>query len=115
MQDKQKVTLYLPPELHRKLKIQAAVTSEAMSTLAERALIFYLTHPEIVDQIEETHGQTHRIYDCPSCATPVVLKDGEMVSLGDEPGILLEDELPTVDKVQVGSPNEEKLVVPAGC
>jgi hypothetical protein len=114
MQDKQKVTLYLPPELHRKLKIQAAVTSEAMSTLAERALIFYLTHPEVVEQIEETHGQAHRIYNCPSCTAPVVLKDGEMVPMGDESGILLEDELPTVEKVQVGSP-EEKLVVPAGC
>jgi hypothetical protein len=112
MQDKQKVTLYLPPELHRKLKIQAAVTSEAMSTLAERALIFYLTHPEVVEQVEETHGQAHRIYNCPSCTTSVVLKDGEMVSLGQEPGMLLEDELPTVDKVQVSSPNEEKLVVP---
>ena len=31
MQDKQKVTLYLPPELHRELKIKAAVEAEPMS------------------------------------------------------------------------------------
>ena len=34
MQTKQKVTLYLSPELHRRLKIRSAVDSEPMSDLA---------------------------------------------------------------------------------
>jgi len=106
MQDKQKVTLYLPPELHRKLKIQAAMSSEAMSILAERALSFYLTYPEVVEQQEEAHGQTHRIYDCPSCTTPVVLRNGELTALGHHSNaVLQEDELSTVSI-------EEKVVVP---
>ena len=36
--DKQKVTLYLPPELHHQLKLRAAVDHESMSVIAERAL-----------------------------------------------------------------------------
>lgn len=103
MQDKQKVTLYLPPELHRQLKIRAAVSSEAMSALAEKALVFYLTHPEVVEQLEEAHGQTHRIYNCPECTSSIVLKDGEVVVLGKQPGVMADEGLP-VEKVQkVGS------------
>lgn len=99
MQDKQKVTLYLPPELHRQLKIRAAVAAEAMSALAEKALIFYLTHPELVEQLDEAHGQTHRIYNCPECTSPITLKDGEIVALGKQPGI-------TADEVPVGKPQK---------
>ncbi|KAM3108856.1 hypothetical protein [Phormidesmis sp. 146-33] len=102
MQDKQKVTLYLPPELHRQLKIRAAVAAEAMSALAEKALVFYLTHPEMVEQLEEAHGRTHRIYNCPECTTPVVLKDGEIVPLGKEPSVVTGEPLP-VEKQKVGS------------
>lgn len=113
MQDKQKVTLYLPPELHRQLKIGAAVASEAMSTLAEKALIFYLTHPDVVEQVEEAHGQAHRVYNCPGCTTPVVLRDGELAPLGQPSEILVEESFP-VAKVQVGasseSSNQETLV-----
>jgi hypothetical protein len=113
MQDKQKVTLYLPPELHRQLKIKSAVSSEAMSTLAEKALLFYLTHSDVVEQVE-AHGHTYQIYGCPACATSVVVRDGELVALGQQPGVLLgEGELPAMDKVQVGagsSTNQETLV-----
>jgi len=52
MQEKQKVTLYLSPELHRQLKIKAAVESEPMSSIAERAIIFYLGNSELVDEVE---------------------------------------------------------------
>lgn len=90
MQDKHKVTLYLPPELHRQLKIRSAVDLEPMSALAERALIFYLEHSDVVDEVE-AHGQNHRIYNCPQCSSPLVVKQGEMVAVGDQPGILLED------------------------
>ncbi|MBE9042681.1 hypothetical protein IQ235_18125 [Oscillatoriales cyanobacterium LEGE 11467] len=93
MQDKQKVTLYLSPELHRKLKIRSAVDSEPMSTIAQRAIVFYLEHPEIVESIEENYGTTHQVYNCPECAHPAIVKDGEMVSLANQPGILVEDEV----------------------
>ncbi|MCY7324162.1 MAG: hypothetical protein LH660_20760 [Phormidesmis sp. CAN_BIN36] len=103
MQDKQKVTLYLPPELHRQLKIRAAVAAEAMSALAEKALIFYLTHPETVEQLEGVHGQTHRIYNCPECTSPVTLKDGEIVALGKQSSMTADEELPVGKAQKVGS------------
>jgi hypothetical protein len=90
MQDKQKVTLYLPPELHRQLKIRAAVDAEPMSDLAERAIGFYLQHPEIVEEFS-TYGAAHRIYNCPECDSALALRSGEIVSVGNQPGILLDD------------------------
>lgn len=114
MQDKQKVTLYLPPGLHRQLKIRAAVDSESMSGMVERAIVFYLRHPEVVEEVEASYGNSHRVYACPECSSSVVLQDGEMVSLKNQPSILAED-LP-VEKVreEVGSPTgaqgEEELV-----
>jgi hypothetical protein len=92
-EEKQKVTLYLPPDLHRQLKIRAAVDSETMTDITQRAIGFYLAHPEIVDQHEESHGQVHRVYNCPSCSTHVVLQDGEMVALGAQSGVLMEESL----------------------
>jgi hypothetical protein len=114
MQDKQKVTLYLPPGLHRQLKIRAAVDLDSMSAMVERALVFYLRHPEVVDEVEASYGKSHRVYSCPVCSSSVVLKEGEMVSLDVQLGILSE-ELP-VEKVreEVGSrtdsQGEEELV-----
>jgi hypothetical protein len=90
MQDKQKVTLYLPPELHRQLKIRAAVDAEPMSDLAERAIGFFLKHPEVVEEFD-AYGSAHRIYNCPECDSSLTLRAGEMVSLGNQPGILLDD------------------------
>jgi len=58
--------LYLSPELHRRLKIRAAIDAEPMSELAERAIVFYLAHPELVDEAE-VHGRNHQVYDCPKC------------------------------------------------
>lgn len=89
MQDKHKVTLYLPPELHRQLKIRAAIDTQAMSTLAERALAFYLNHSEMVEEVEAlAHGHNHRVYACPECTTPVVLREGDLVSIRDQPSVL---------------------------
>jgi hypothetical protein len=76
-----KVTLYLPPDLHRQLKIRSAVEGEAMSAIAQRAIDFYLAHSEVVDEFETTYGQTHRIHSCPSCSTSVVIRQGELVEL----------------------------------
>jgi hypothetical protein len=80
MQEKHKVTLYLPHGLHRQLKVRSAVDGEAMSALAERALDFYLTHSEVVEGLER-HGQSHRVYQCPSCSTPVVLRENELMAV----------------------------------
>jgi hypothetical protein len=90
MQEKQKVTLYLPPDLHRQLKIQAAVADEPMSSLAQKAIGFYLTHPEMVEQVEDVHGQTHQIHHCPACETAVVLRADALVRVGAQPTILPE-------------------------
>ncbi|MFM2432816.1 MAG: hypothetical protein RLZZ511_4030 [Cyanobacteriota bacterium] len=90
MQEKQKVTLYLAPDLHRKLKIQSAVTDEPMSALAERAIGFYLTHPEMVEANEAHHGQTHQIHHCPACETAVVMRDGELMGIGTQPTVLVD-------------------------
>ena len=102
MQDKQKVTLYLPPELHRQLKIRAALDSETMTDIAQRAIVFYLSHSDIVDG-HESHGQTHRVYTCPDCTSPVAVRDGEMVSLRNQSGVLVDEDL-AVSKAQKASP-----------
>jgi plasmid stability protein len=109
MQDKQKVTLYLPPGLHRQIKIRAAVDSESMSTIVERAIVFYLDHPEVVDQVEAAYGKTHQIYNCPECSHSVVIRDGEMVAVGNQPGVLA-PELPSLENVKSESEEAENLV-----
>jgi hypothetical protein len=94
MQNKQKVTLYIPPELHRKLKIRAAIDIESMSSLVEKALDFYIQHPEKVEQVEASvKGKTHQVHICPECNAAMVLREGQMVSIKNQPS-LLEDELP---------------------
>jgi plasmid stability protein len=113
MQDKQKVTLYLPPELHRQLKIRAAVSSEAMSALAEKALTFYLSHPDLVEHFEESCGHVHQIYNCPECLTSVVVRDSELVALAKQAEAIVDDAI--VERVQrVGAASnhqgEEELV-----
>jgi len=89
MQDKQKVTLYLPPELRRQLKIRAAVEAEPMSAIAERALFFYLRYPEVVEEkMVVSQGKSHRVYECPTCKTSVVLREDDLVAVGNQPSIL---------------------------
>jgi hypothetical protein len=117
-QDKQKVTLYFPQQLHRQLKIRAAVESEPMSTIVERAVAFYLEHPEVVDEHSEPFGRTHRVYSCPVCQASAVLRDGELVGLGSQPGILAEDTL-SIERaltVRASSPDAQDtgLTVTAG-
>jgi hypothetical protein len=111
-EDKQKVTLYLPQDLHRQLKIRAAVDSETMTNIAQKAIVFYLSHPDVVDQYEVSYGEAHRVYSCPECSTNVVLQEGEMVALNAQKTLLLEDSL-TVEKSQAiggGSQGEGELV-----
>lgn len=93
MKDKQKVTLYIPQDLHRQLKVRAALDSGSMSEIAERAIHFYLNHSEVVDNVEAIHGRSHQIYSCPECETSLVLRDGEAEAVGRQPG-LISDGLP---------------------
>ena len=86
-----KVTLYLPDELHRQLKIKSAVEAKPMSALAERALSFYLNHADVVDA-HEGHGQVHRVYSCPGCEGSYVIRDGELAALTSGSAILEEGE-----------------------
>ena len=111
MQAKQKVTFYLTPEIHRRLKIRSAVDSEPMSELAEKAIGFYLTHPEMVEEVETIHGRTHQLYACPECATTVVVKDGEIVAIGSQSGVLTEEQL-TVAQVTPGAAAGQEELVP---
>ena len=41
MQDKQKVTLFLPSGIHRQLRIRSAIDVESMSAIVEKAVEFY--------------------------------------------------------------------------
>lgn len=110
MQAKQKVTLYLSPELHRKLKIRAAIDSEPMSELAEKAIVFYLTNSELIDELEGSYGRTHKVYSCPQCATSVALREGEMVALTSQPGVMEEDQLAVNQQEKTHQEGEEQLV-----
>jgi hypothetical protein len=112
MQTKQKVTLYLSPELHRKLKIRSAVDSEPMSELAERALVFYLANSELVDEVEtSSYGRTHRVYSCPSCESSLLLRDRELVANSNQAGIT-QERLPVkkMDEDEAYPKGEEELV-----
>lgn len=110
MQDKQKVTLYLPPELHRQLKIQAAVDAESMSALVEKAIDFYLNNSQIVEEVlAERHGRTYQVHTCPECSTPMVLREGEMISLKQQPSII-PDDLTLAESLKESHPASEELV-----
>jgi len=113
MQTKQKVTLYLSPELHRRLKIRSAVDSEPMSELAERALFFYLSNSELVEEVEASvYGRTHRVYSCPSCESSLVLRDGELITLGNQPTVIGQENISIaeMDEDETHQKDEEELV-----
>ncbi len=115
MQEKQKVTLYLPQRLHRQLKIKSAVDLESMSAMVEKALAFYLENPEKVeDPIPTSHGRTHQVHLCPECNTALVMKDGELVSLKNQPSAVLEEEFSmeeVKEKVKTKTDSQGELVV----
>ncbi|MGV2829428.1 hypothetical protein [Myxosarcina sp. GI1(2024)] len=109
MQNKQKVTLYIPPELHRKLKIKAAIDIESMSALVEKAIAFYLHHPEKVEEIESSYGKTHQIHFCPECDSALVMRDGEIASVSDRKGVISEEiSLEVRSEVNTSSESESR-------
>jgi hypothetical protein len=85
-----------------------------MSDLAERAIFFYLTNSEIVDEIEASaYGRTHKVYSCPTCDSSLVLRDGELVNLGSQPGVIGQDHLSLDEMVEVEThPKGEEELVP---
>jgi hypothetical protein len=113
MQTKQKVTLYLSPEIHRKLKIRSAIDSEPMSELAERALDFYLANSELVEEVEASYGRTHRVYTCPNCESSLFLREGDLVGLGQQPGVIAQEPLP-IDEMERDEtkPKDSEQLVP---
>jgi hypothetical protein len=106
MQDKHKVTLYLPPALHRQLKIRSAVEVEPMSAIAERAIVFYLQHSDVVDEVEAGYGQVHRVYNCPSCATSMVMREGEMLPVQEQVATISDDDT-AIARVQEHSDSDQ--------
>jgi len=111
MQSKQKITLYIPPELHRKLKIKAAVDVESMSALVEKAISFYMQFPEKVDEIRSSvHGKTHQVHFCPECDSPMVMQDGEMVSLSSQSKDSISIDNISTSKEKSAQPFEAEIV-----
>ncbi|MEO1522623.1 MAG: hypothetical protein AAFU78_17840 [Cyanobacteria bacterium J06633_2] len=91
MSDKTKVTLYIPPDLHRKLKVKSAVEAEPMSTIAEQAIVFYLNHPDVVDEARAEQQNSHRVHSCPECSSNFLFQKGEVVALVEQPGVIEDD------------------------
>jgi hypothetical protein len=65
-----------------------------------------------VDEVEASYGQTHQVYNCPECTSSVVVRDGELLSLQNQPTILENDkELAAQSAQKMGShpsqPGEE--------
>ena len=111
MQNKQKVTLYIPPGLHRQLKIRAAVDTESMSAIVEKAIAFYMDHSEVVEGVfAQSQGKTHQVYICPECDGAMVMREGQMVSLKNQPTVMTEELLRETVKCQTVSLAKEELV-----
>ncbi|MDJ0713074.1 MAG: hypothetical protein QNJ54_02490 [Prochloraceae cyanobacterium] len=112
MQQKHKVTLYLPPGLHRQLKIKAAVEDKSMSAMVEKALDFYLQNPEKIEQ-EQNRNKTYQIHKCPECEAAMVMEEGQMVSLKNRKKAVSEDfarEVAEKVETKANSQGEENLV-----
>jgi hypothetical protein len=107
MQHKQKVTLYIQPELHRQLKIRAAVDAKSMSTLVEKAVHFYLHHGDVVEETEAVTNKSYQVHFCPDCQGSFVIKDGETVSLKNQPSFISEEFSLDVAQVTTALPVEE--------
>ena len=90
MPDKQKVTLYLSDELHRQFKVRSAIDGETMSSMAQRAIEFYLNHAEVVESSSEAYDQTYRVHSCPNCSASVTLQDSKLSLVGKDSSSFLD-------------------------
>ena len=100
MPAKQKITLYISDDLHKRFKIRSAIDGETMSSIAQRVIESYLTNPDALDSSGEVYGQTHRIHACPKCATPVALREDELVLIENQ------SEEPFKELTKLGSVSE---------
>lgn len=83
-----------------------------MSALVEKAIGFYLGHPEVVEEVEAGYGRTHQVHICPECNAAMVLRDGKMVSLKSQPTVV-EEELPLLEeKTNTVAPNASGQLLP---
>lgn len=116
MPAKQKITLYISDDLHKQFKIRSVIDGETMSSIAQRAIEFYLANPEAVDDSGTVHGQTHRIHACPKCAAPVALRDDglALIASSSEPSFEDLTKLAQVPELNCDSlsPDEGELI---GC
>ncbi len=112
MQSKQKVTLYIPPELHKKLKIKAAIDTESMSALVERAIAFYMQYPDKIEEIEAlSQGKTHQVHFCPECEEPMVIRNGKVMSLNNQDAVVNDEiALKVTGKAKSAGESNEELV-----
>ena len=87
--EKVKVTLYISPDVHRKLKIVSAVTAVSMSSIVEQSINSYLEHLEREDMGEANgYGRTHQIHNCPECAHPLVFRAGKLSAVSSTPTVV---------------------------
>ncbi len=87
-----------------------------MSSIAKRAIDFYLAHGDVVaESLESSFGQSHRIHSCPSCASSMVLREGELVEIGQLVGSsrsgVLDEAIVSEAVTGSGSREEGELVV----
>lgn len=80
-----------------------------MSALAQQAILFFLSHPEVVDDFDLVSGHSHQVYSCPSCKTQAVIRDGEMVAVSPS-SEANEGELVERVNASIEQPSEEGLV-----
>ncbi|MBF2097104.1 MAG: hypothetical protein IGQ88_01840 [Gloeomargaritaceae cyanobacterium C42_A2020_066] len=92
MSDKHKFTVYLTPELHRQLKIRSVVDGLTQSALTQRAIEFFLAHPEVVLEMEERKSD-YRVHHCPECDAPVILSHGDLRSLKTKFAPVIDEDL----------------------
>ncbi len=118
MPAKQKVTLYLPDELHRQFKIRSAIDGETMSLMAQRAIEFYLSSVEgnanLLGESSDGYGQSHRIHACPKCAASVAMKGDELALIHEhsELGPVVLPDLDRISELSASSksPDEGELI-----
>jgi tetratricopeptide (TPR) repeat protein len=93
VKDVQKVTLYLPLGIHRQLKLRAVIDEESMSSLVEKAIAFYLKHPDNVKELESAsyHHITQQVHISPECEAAMVMREGELVSLKYQIDVMNDD------------------------
>lgn len=73
-ENKQKVTLYIPPDLHRKLKIKAAIDADVMSSLVEKAVSYYIDGCDAIDEIPSTREKIPGVEFAPEPIKQLALK-----------------------------------------